>query len=91
MNKEQNAEGYRFFSNKACKYYPCHTVEYSDNFNCMFCYCPLYVLGELCGGNYSYENDYGIKDCSGCMIPHSEQAYDYIIEKSKLIIDMVKK
>ena len=49
-----------------------------EDFNCMFCYCPLYFL-EDCGGNYSYIN--GIKDCSNCLIPHKPKGYDYINKK----------
>ena len=32
---------YRYFENRACKYYPCHEVE-NDEMNCLFCFCPLY-------------------------------------------------
>lgn len=69
---------YRFFSNRACKCFPCHEVNNKDNFNCLFCYCPLYFL-EDCGGNFKMS--YGIKDCSNCMIPHSVNGYDYICDK----------
>ena len=48
-----------------------------EDFNCMFCYCPLYFL-EDCGGNYTYIK--GIKDCSNCLIPHKPKGYDYINE-----------
>lgn len=65
---------YSFFSNKECKYFPCHKVKNPDNFNCKFCYCPLYLLD--CGGNFKMKGD--IKDCSQCMIPHSPKADDYI-------------
>ena len=68
---------YRFFQNKDCEYFPCHKVTDSSYFNCMFCYCPLYALGERCGGNCTYTEN-GIKDCSGCLIPHSPGGYDYI-------------
>lgn len=73
-------EGYKFFSNKKCQYFPCHSVENEETFNCMFCYCPLYVMGEKCNGNYSILEN-GIKDCSNCMIPHSVNGYDYIVNK----------
>lgn len=81
---------YKFFSHKDCEYFPCHKVDNEDEFNCLFCYCPLYGLGEACEGNYKY-TDNGIKDCSNCMIPHSKNAFDYVMEKSKLIIDLAKK
>jgi Zn-finger protein len=66
---------YKFYRNTACKYFPCHKVEDEENFNCMFCYCPLYFLEE-CGGNHV--ESFGIKDCTNCLIPHSPKGYDYI-------------
>ncbi|WP_353963176.1 cysteine-rich small domain-containing protein [Aequorivita marina] len=33
-----------------------------------FCYCPLYMLKDDCGGNFKYTN--GFKDCSDCKLPH---------------------
>lgn len=69
---------YKFFNNEACEYFPCHEVKNKEDFNCLFCYCPLYFL-EDCGGNNNITN--GVKDCSNCMIPHSPNGYDYIINK----------
>ena len=71
--------GHRFFSNKDCKYYPCHFVE-DEDMNCMFCFCPLYPL-DNCGGNYTV-GKCG-KDCSQCTLPHNETGYDYVIAKLK--------
>ena len=70
---------YKYFSNKSCQYYPCHNTKNSNEFNCLFCYCPLYRI-EDCGGNYTILKN-GIKDCSNCMIPHSANGYNYIISK----------
>ena len=51
-----------------------------DNFNCLFCYCPLYVLGERCGGSFTYlENGY--KDCRRCLYPHDRGSYDAIMKR----------
>jgi len=75
--------GYSYFENKDCKYYPCHKKE-GENFNCLFCFCPLYTLGEECGGSFTYTAD-GVKDCSGCVIPHTAEGYDYIITKCPLV------
>ena len=47
-------KGYSFFTNTACEYFPCHPVPEGTEFNCLFCYCPLYVLGRDCGGNFTY-------------------------------------
>jgi len=69
---------YRFYNNKDCQYLPCHNVKDVENFNCMFCYCPLYFLDE-CGGNY--KNTHGMKDCSDCLIPHDPNGYDHINKK----------
>ena len=33
---------YKYFKNKDCKYFPCHK-GLSDEFNCLFCYCPMSV------------------------------------------------
>ena len=58
-----------FFQNRQCRYFPCHETDDIDSFNCMFCYCPRYYLGEKCGGNFEYSKS-GIKSCSNCIIPH---------------------
>lgn len=79
-----------FFQNKNCKYFPCHKGVEEAQFNCMFCYCPLYMLGERCGGNYTYTKD-GIKDCSLCVIPHIKDNYSYIVDRCGLVVDETKK
>ena len=68
-----------FFRNFECDHFPCHKVKDSENFNCMFCYCPLYSLDD-CGGNYSFTHN-GVKDCSDCTLPHNAENYHYIIKK----------
>lgn len=75
---------YHFFTNKDCKYYPCHNIcMKTGNINCLFCFCPLYH-DDNCGGNYTYTNK-NIKDCSSCTLPHTENAYSYIINKIRRI------
>lgn len=69
---------YKFYNNKGCHYLPCHKVNNVDEFNCMFCYCPLYFFDE-CGGNYKDKS--GIKDCSDCLIPHSPKGMIISIKK----------
>ena len=69
-----------FFQNRECEYFPCHKVGDASCFNCLFCYCPLYTLGDQCGGNCSF-TEAGIKDCSRCLLPHSPGGYDYILSK----------
>ena len=55
---------YSYFSHKNCEYFPCHKGADPENFNCLFCYCPLYALGDKCGGNFHFTES-GIKDCTG--------------------------
>lgn len=69
---------YRFYMNTDCTYFPCHKVDNTEEFNCMFCYCPLYFI-EDCGGNHDCSN--GFKDCTYCTIPHIPKGYDFINEK----------
>ena len=71
---------FKHFTNKKCEYFPCHKCTDVDNFNCLFCFCPLYGLGDKCGGNFTY-TDTGIKDCSNCLVPHKIENYDYIVSK----------
>lgn len=77
------SEKYKFFQHKECEYFPCHKVKDVKDFNCLFCYCPLYMLAEDCGGNFTYTNGY--KDCSNCLIPHSRNAYEHIMSKMELV------
>lgn len=81
---------YDFFQNKECEYFPCHTSADSENFNCLFCYCPLYALGETCDGGFRYTEE-GIKDCSDCLRPHRRDNYDEIVEKLGLVLELAKK
>lgn len=78
---------YKFIQNNKCEFFPCHKTDNIDTFNCLFCFCPLYVLKDKCGGSFTY-TDKGIKDCSSCIIPHNEKGYDYIISKIGEIIKM---
>ena len=73
-------EHYKFFQNTECEYFPCHQTDHPEDFNCLFCYCPLYCLGKECGGNFTYL-DSGIKSCMDCMKPHRRENYDMIIKQ----------
>ena len=61
-----------------------------EDFNCLFCYCPLYALGDKCGGNFAYVGD-GIKDCSGCLVPHGRGSYSYITKKFPELAELARK
>jgi len=67
----------RFFANKKCEYYPCHTCD--TDLNCLFCYCPLYHLS--CPGNYRMKEKDGrkIKSCIDCDFPHRPENYDKVM------------
>lgn len=77
-----------FFQNRSCEYFPCHKGA-GEDFNCLFCYCPLYALGDRCGGSFRY-TEKGIKDCSNCLLPHSPGGYDYILKNFGRISDLAK-
>ncbi|MGI6072019.1 MAG: cysteine-rich small domain-containing protein [Lachnospiraceae bacterium] len=70
----------RFFSNNACEYFPCHKGINEEDFNCLFCFCPIYFKEGDCGGNYRILEN-GVKDCSDCILPHIPEGYDIIIDR----------
>ena len=77
-------ENYKFFQNNKCEFFPCHKTNEAESFNCLFCYCPLYMLQGDCGGNLIKNS--GIKDCTNCMLPHSKGGYEKIMEKMKEVV-----
>ena len=81
------SQEYSYFSHKKCEYFPCHEGADPENFNCLFCYCPLYVLGDECGGNFRY-TEKGRKDCTNCQFPHERENYKAVIGRYG---DIVKK
>ena len=81
---------YDFFQHKKCEYFPCHQGADPESFSCLFCYCPLYALGDQCGGNFTYTEN-GLKDCSGCLRPHCRENYATICEKMDQILQMAKR
>ena len=79
---------YAYFSNRSCEYFPCHKGADPDNFNCLFCFCPLYVLGDRCGGQFTYLKN-GRKDCSGCIYPHLRQNYNAILARYQELLALM--
>ena len=71
---------YQFFQNRECEYFPCHKDVEEKDFNCLFCYCPLYTLGENCGGNFLY-TDTGVKSCVNCNFPHKRENFSALINR----------
>lgn len=82
-------DAYKFFQNRACEYFPCHAGADAENFNCLFCYCPLYALGDRCGGSFVYLGS-GVKDCSGCLKPHRRENYEKVLEKMPQVMELAK-
>lgn len=81
---------YDFYQNRECEYFPCHPGADPEKFSCIFCYCPLYALGEKCGGSFVY-TDEGIKDCSNCLRPHCRENYGIVCEKLREVMELTKK
>ena len=79
-SKKPEECAYSFTQHRACE----------EDFNCLFCYCPLYTLGSKCGGNFKYLEN-GVKDCSGCLLPHGRGSYSYIISKYPELMELAKK
>ena len=80
---------YQFIQNRACEYFPCHKGIDEKDFNCLFCYCPLYALGKACGGAYSYTSS-GVKSCMGCTFPHRGENYDKVLARYGEIMNVVR-
>ena len=81
---------YTYVQNRECEYFPCHAGSDPETFNCLFCYCPLYALGDRCGGSFTYTPD-GIKDCSRCLKPHIPANYEKIMEKMPELLELARK
>ena len=77
---ENHAHEYPFFTHRECPYFPCHDDIDPDEFNCLFCYCPLYALGSACKGRFRI-NEKGVKDCTGCSLPHRGDAGTKLVKK----------
>ncbi|MBQ0059519.1 MAG: metal-binding protein [Lachnospiraceae bacterium] len=85
-NQKTTEDGDRFFSNRSCPYFPCLKGVKEEEFNCLFCYCPLYVLGKDCGGRFVY-NSKGRKVCTDCPIPHIKKNHDYVVSRYNEIVE----
>lgn len=81
---------YSFYKNQECEYFPCHKTERPEDFNCLFCYCPLYVLGRNCGGNFAYREN-GIKDCTNCLLPHKRENFGLVTGRFHDIVTQMAK
>jgi len=73
-------ENYKYFQHRECEFFPCPPDRHPGDFNCMFCYCPLYTLGDRCGGSFTFTAD-GKKNCKDCLFPHLRKNYDRLMER----------
>lgn len=87
--KPETERHYSFFKNESCEFFPCHEGIANGDFNCLFCYCPLYTLGKNCGGNYMYLPN-GVKSCEKCTFPHKRENYDRIISRFPDLAELAK-
>ncbi len=90
MSFKWKGKNFSFYTNTKCEYFPCHKTDNIDEFNCLFCYCPLYALGKNCGGNPKFTEN-GIKDCSDCMLPHGKFSFGQINDKFMEIVEITRK
>lgn len=81
---------YNFYQHTQCEYFPCHAGADPETFSCLFCYCPLYCLGEKCGGSFRYTAS-GIKDCQHCLRPHRRENHGSICKQMEQVLELVKK
>lgn len=77
---EATEKRYSFFTHEHCEFFPCHSGIGKEEFNCLFCYCPLYFLGEACGGDFTMLTQ-GIKDCSNCLFPHKKGNHEEMLRR----------
>ena len=80
----------RFFQNRGCPFFPCHKGVAEKDFNCLFCYCPLYALGESCGGSFRYTAS-GVKSCENCAFPHRRENYEKVLARWPEIAALTKR
>lgn len=77
---EKREKAYAFFQNHACERFPCHKGVPEEDFNCLFCYCPLYALGDRCGGSFHF-TEKGNKSCVNCNFPHKKENYGAVLAR----------
>ncbi len=81
---------YAFYQNRECEFFPCHKNADPKNFNCLFCYCPLYALGDKCGGYCQFTPE-GYKDCENCLVPHKRENYGKILARYQDIAELARR
>jgi Zn-finger protein len=64
---------FKSVQNKDCEFWMCHKNIKEEDFNCLFCYCPLTFME--CPGPYKkFTDKFGVtrKDCSDCGLNHNK-------------------
>lgn len=56
----------------------------------MMCYCPLYLLGDMCGGDFVYLEN-GIKSCVKCTRPHDPARWDEMMKMCGQVVRLASK
>lgn len=60
---------YKFFENLGCKYYPCHSGIKKGEFNCLYCFCPIFVVCKR----------HSKSGCEFCKVPHDKGSYKFMM------------
>lgn len=81
---------HKFMQNRECEYFPCHKIDNPEEFNCLFCFCPLYALKDQCGGDFVYLPN-GVKSCVGCTKTHVKDGYNHVAKQFKKLTELGKK
>ena len=70
----------KYYKNEVCEFMPCHK-GLGEEFNCLFCYCPLYQRTQ-CPGQYHYVEIQGkkVKSCEACNWPHDPANYETLMK-----------
>lgn len=89
MGSNRILGNFAHYVNEKCEFFPCHDSVDREEFNCLFCFCPLYALGPDCGGDFVYTAE-GVKDCKACTKPHGPDSYDYIMTRIGRVTEMTK-
>ena len=90
MAEKWEGKHYSFFQNTQCEYFPCHKTAKPEEFNCIFCYCPLDALVDRSGPYFRY-TEKGYKDCTNCMIPHKRQNFGHITSRYQDIAELTRR
>jgi len=76
----------KFFTHTKCEYFPCHPGIVKEDFNCLFCYCPLHNTKECVlktTVNFGQKDESYYSLCLKCGFPHDRKNYSKIIKKLK--------